>query len=1063
LSHQEYYKKIRALSFLLLAASLIIFTASAALNGTETKISFNSIQDEINPPAVYENRIAWVEVLENFPPGSLSKYVYAYDLETGDEYRVLPDLFPDVIWQTAPSISEDTIVWLNDKLDGNFRIVAYDLITRTLKDEVTAVPEDYYSDPSLNVFPRVYGNEIVWQDYTGFNWDVYSYTIGAGTKTPTPLIADGTYDEKNPVIFGDYVVYENWSAGNADIYLYFRSNATAVQISSSPNDDILPSVYENIIVWEGTSAGHQVINRCDILTGELSQITPTGANFDQKNPEMYGNSVVVEDYRQSTAYPDIYLYDLITGEERWLTPASDGLKRNPAIFGDRIVWEDHRADYACGGVCNAYDIYLLTRGTADTCPVADFTLVNPYGANPLDVSFSDTSVAGTSAIVHRVWNFSDGSPWKNNPALTTTHQFTADGSFPVKLTVGNLKCRNMSVDLCQHSVFVNHAPVADFTLSPEYGFAPLPVSFTDTSCGGPTSWSWDFGDGHTSLLQNPSNTYVTSATTYTTKLTATNAHGSDSVQKTLRTFLGSQSTAFTPVTGITVDNRYGGSFLAFNGTELNSFIPPVPVTTIHVRPPSTYFWKNITFLASDGIGFKKSAGNDTYFANVSRIYLKTNDTVANAVGTVPPIGTGWGVNYQINTTTYPSPASVKTEIREGALTGDRDSFDTLARNSQPTGTTLRDIAYTAQFTKTNIINEGTGIINMSVAQSWVQGSASTIDEGRSYTYILGYGYDSEGNKRGAILTTQYRFSSGGLDYFEAEIPENLAYLSTFALSKLSGSGNPLQLITLTVASHIIPSPSGSDDDNGPGPAAGTGKAAAIEPAPNANPPPALLAPPDPGKTEKIYANAEGVITQATLLESTDKYAQVSIGLGVVAKDATGAPLSSVTLTEIPAESLPSIPSSTTYTFAGMAYDLGPDGAHFSPPITLSFTYTEARWGADYTVRVFDPESGSWQDLPTTRDASTGMITAQISDFCCFALFAKPVVTATPAPKPVKTVQMLAPPETPAPPPGTALNIFTGMIAWVAGLVIKNVYILVIAVVLGIAYFFRKRKYPGQGR
>jgi PKD repeat protein len=55
---------------------------------------------------------------------------------------------------------------------------------------------------------------------------------------------------------------------------------------------------------------------------------------------------------------------------------------------------------------------------------------------------------------------------------------------------------------------------------------PLSVNFTDTSTGGPTSWSWDFGDSTVSSSQNTMHTYTTIGT-YSVTLTASNSYGSD--------------------------------------------------------------------------------------------------------------------------------------------------------------------------------------------------------------------------------------------------------------------------------------------------------------------------------------------------------------------------------------------------------------------------------------------------------------------------------------------------------------------------------------------------------
>jgi PKD repeat protein len=57
------------------------------------------------------------------------------------------------------------------------------------------------------------------------------------------------------------------------------------------------------------------------------------------------------------------------------------------------------------------------------------------------------------------------------------------------------------------------------------------ATFTDTSTGGPTVWAWNFGDGTTSAIENPTQTYLT-AGTYTVTLTVSNSAGTSSSTKT---------------------------------------------------------------------------------------------------------------------------------------------------------------------------------------------------------------------------------------------------------------------------------------------------------------------------------------------------------------------------------------------------------------------------------------------------------------------------------------------------------------------------------------------------
>ena len=72
---------------------------------------------------------------------------------------------------------------------------------------------------------------------------------------------------------------------------------------------------------------------------------------------------------------------------------------------------------------------------------------------------------------------------------------------------------------------------ASFDVDVTSGPAPLTANFTDTSfssaAGGPTGWTWSFGDGSISTAQNPSHTY-TVAGTYDVSLTVNDPiNGSD--------------------------------------------------------------------------------------------------------------------------------------------------------------------------------------------------------------------------------------------------------------------------------------------------------------------------------------------------------------------------------------------------------------------------------------------------------------------------------------------------------------------------------------------------------
>ncbi|MCB0681701.1 MAG: PKD domain-containing protein, partial [Saprospiraceae bacterium] len=99
------------------------------------------------------------------------------------------------------------------------------------------------------------------------------------------------------------------------------------------------------------------------------------------------------------------------------------------------------------------------------------------------------------------------------------HTYAEPGEYDVCLTAGNSAG---SSQICE-TITVVLPPEAAFSFVDQGDGV---VVFTDQSIYDPTSWSWDFGDGNTSTMQDPTHTYAASGD-YTVCLTVANSEGSD--------------------------------------------------------------------------------------------------------------------------------------------------------------------------------------------------------------------------------------------------------------------------------------------------------------------------------------------------------------------------------------------------------------------------------------------------------------------------------------------------------------------------------------------------------
>jgi len=162
-----------------------------------------------------------------------------------------------------------------------------------------------------------------------------------------------------------------------------------------------------------------------------------------------------------------------------------------------------------------------TDETKTPLPVADFTFSGAGGDAPCTVTFTNKSTDGQSYN----WDFGDGeTSTDKNPQ----HIFTSGGTFTVQLTATNTEGTNKTSKTV--NISTPAAPSANFTISGDGNFAPCEVTFTNTSSNA-TSYSWNFGDGSSTVTQeNPKHTFA-SGGVFSVTLTASGSGGSNSITK----------------------------------------------------------------------------------------------------------------------------------------------------------------------------------------------------------------------------------------------------------------------------------------------------------------------------------------------------------------------------------------------------------------------------------------------------------------------------------------------------------------------------------------------------
>ena len=148
--------------------------------------------------------------------------------------------------------------------------------------------------------------------------------------------------------------------------------------------------------------------------------------------------------------------------------------------------------------------YNVNPAITVNLPVADFTTTTGrQSCNQINIQFVNNS---QNATMYQ-WDFGDGT---TSSLQNPFHTWTEAGIYDVTLTVYSGSC--VSTQYMPQYIEVDTAH-AEFSFVRDQSCLPFNATFTDLSVN-PVSWSWHFGDGDTSNVQNPTHLYLAPTTAH---------------------------------------------------------------------------------------------------------------------------------------------------------------------------------------------------------------------------------------------------------------------------------------------------------------------------------------------------------------------------------------------------------------------------------------------------------------------------------------------------------------------------------------------------------------------
>jgi beta propeller repeat protein len=219
-------------------------------------------------------------------------------------------------------------------------------------------------------FPRIGGDQLVWQGYVGSDWEIFLYDIPTGETTQ---ITNNEHSDLSPQTDGQYVVWQGFNDGEWDIFLW--DGTQIISISDRNAEDTSPQIADGHVVWTSAPFGDDFVGHSEVVLYDAiaQNRIVLSASIDPGNALDDGGAKINEDvviWLQADDQDNVavYMYDL----------DSETITKNPDY-----IWKDSPNRDGAISLLTRYDgqdreIIAYNNSSRKHYPITDNTLQDSY-------------------------------------------------------------------------------------------------------------------------------------------------------------------------------------------------------------------------------------------------------------------------------------------------------------------------------------------------------------------------------------------------------------------------------------------------------------------------------------------------------------------------------------------------------------------------------------------------------------------------------------------------------------------------------------------------------------